>query len=426
MIDPLEIARWVGPLHGSSRSLRLAGEQDSAIAPAPGETVVWTSSRSLPRATLGRDRRVRRYLRFPGTGGGFVLLDADHLAVFRAGIGLLPGGRRITRLARSLVRASSHLGMQRGLASGELVLVEGDGGSSRPLHERFPGLPVELAWNIASGVPGRDQKTIVQLVTLDGRVVAYAKIAHNEHSRALVAHEAHALERLATLDVGAPRCLGFESGAHGTMLVQTAVGGEVWRGQFGLPQTRFLERLERATARRLPLEEVASHRTAMGGLAALEHRADPDWWQLFHELAGRLRSAAQGKLLPCAMAHGDFTPWNGVIADGEARAFDWEHARDLAPRLHDAFHFVLQQAVLIERVEPRRLRALLEARTAGLSREEWLVQLAAYVLDIAVADETIQLVERSPFAQVDWLRGARVELARTLVQELETRKACAA
>ena len=98
----------------------------------------------------------------------------------------------------------------------------------------------------------------------------------------------------------------------------------------------------------------------------------------------------------------------------------------LAPRLHDAFHFVLQQAVLIERVDARRLRTLLEACTAGLPREEWLVQLAAYVLDISVADETIQLAERSPFVQVDWLRGARVELARTLVQELETRKACAA
>lgn len=426
MSDLLELARWVGPLQGSPRSLRLAGDHDLCSAPHEGETVVWTSSRFLPHRHSRRDLLVRRYLRFPGTGGGFVLLDADNPAVFRSGTVLLPGGRSITRLAGRLVRVSSHLGVQRSLAIGELVLVENGGGASLSLQERFPGLPAGLAWNIASGVPGRDQKTIVQLVTPDGRVVAYAKIAHNEHSRALVSHEAHALERLAALDVGAPHCLGFESGAHGTLLVQSALEGETWRGGFAAPQARFLERLERATASRLPLEEVPSHRIALARLDVLKDQANPGWWHLFHELAAQLRSAADGRALPCAMAHGDFTPWNSVIANGEVRAFDWEHSRELAPRLHDAFHFVLQQAVLVERVDPRRLRALIEARTRGLQQEAWLVQLGAYVLDISVSDETIQLAQRSPFAQVDWLRGARVELARILIQELKTREACAA
>jgi len=421
LIDPLTFARWIAPFEGRSLRVRALHPQDAAAPPPPGEVFVAATPRAFPPEV-----RVRRFLRFPGTSGGFVLLDAEERAVFRAGVRLLPHGRTLTRLASGLVRASSRVGLASGLAWGRLLVARRGDESPPALHERFRGLPADLRWNVASGVAGPDPRTTVQLVEQGGRVAAYAKIARGEASRARIAREAGVLDRLATLAVPAPRNLGIESSLDGTLLVQTAIEGRRAGGRFGPQQARFLARLERGTASRRALRETASHRDARARLADLEGRADREWWELMRELAQALESAAGDDPLPCAMAHGDFTDWNSVVDGDEARAFDWEFARDSAPRLHDAFHFVLQQAVLVDHEDPADLRRIVEDRTGLLPGEARLVQLAAYVLDVSLADEALEIAEcpRRPLALRS--RAARACLARTLVAELRSREVRAA
>jgi thymidylate kinase len=50
-----------------------------------------------------------------------------------------------------------------------------------------------------------------------------------------------------------------------------------------------------------------------------------------------------------ALAHKDFTPWNLFIADNTLQAYDWEMASFDTPVLFDAFHFIFQQGILVER-----------------------------------------------------------------------------
>ncbi|MCC6405622.1 MAG: phosphotransferase [Planctomycetes bacterium] len=422
MIAPLELASWYPALLGTERKLVVADRRRDA---ALGENEVLVhAGRRRPACPPGA--RVQRWSCFPGTGGGFVLLDAEHRRVFRAGTRLLPGGRAWTRLAGKLVRASSRLGLHAQLAPRTLALVDLPTPAELALHRRFPGLPADLAWNVASGVPGRDQKSIVQLTTLSGDVVAYAKLGTSPHARACVVREAAVLDRLRSLDVDAPRALGCETTASSSLLVQTALEGERAPGVLGPAHWHFLDSLERATGTSSPLERIPSHVATLARLRELEAHADEAWLASANELASALRRAAGARPLPCALAHGDFTPWNVVVAGPRARAFDWEHARDLAPALFDALHFTLQQALLVDRVPHGALHGLLEARTRGSADSDWLVHLGAYLLDLAVSDEQMQLEQRSPFVQVEWLRTGRLALMRELVQRFAARGARAA
>ncbi|MCK6445168.1 MAG: aminoglycoside phosphotransferase family protein [Planctomycetes bacterium] len=418
----LELANWYPAFTASAKRLRVGPHDD---APAADEVLVSVDRR---RPTERPGLAVRRFACYPGTGGGFVLLDADSARVFRAGAALLPGGRALTRCARSVVRASSHVGLQAWLAPRRLAFAETAPDPELALERRFSGLPAGLAWNVASSVPGRDRKTIVQLVARTGAVIAFAKLGERPHARARVEHEARTLATLARHGCAAPRLLGCEIRDRSALLVQTALAGERGAPRLGAEHERFLSALLHATGTRCPLSGLPSHRAALARLDELSGRqaagrVDPHWLALARELALRLAEAGAARALDCGFAHGDFTPWNVCVANGTLAAFDWELARELAPRGFDAFHHVLQQSVLVERLPPDALLARLGEETprfvgAGPADDAWWLAFGAYLLDVSTESERIELDERSPFVQVEWSRRARIELLCATVERL--------
>jgi hypothetical protein len=52
---------------------------------------------------------------------------------------------------------------------------------------------------------------------------------------------------------------------------------------------------------------------------------------------------------PTSVSHGDFTPWNMYLSENKIHLYDWElSARQ--PILFDAFHFIFQSGILIEKI----------------------------------------------------------------------------
>jgi thymidylate kinase len=60
-------------------------------------------------------------------------------------------------------------------------------------------------------------------------------------------------------------------------------------------------------------------------------------------------------------AHGDFTPWNCFVSSGKINLYDFELAQQQIPFGFDAFHFVMQQGVLVDRLPWRQIKPLLKA-----------------------------------------------------------------
>lgn len=74
----------------------------------------------------------------------------------------------------------------------------------------------------------------------------------------------------------------------------------------------------------------------------------------------KLRLSIPGNtVVPAGFAHGDFTPWNIFVKKDRLALIDWELARPVMPLLHDAFHFIYQQASLVEHAGPESLQQLI-------------------------------------------------------------------
>ncbi|GJM61277.1 hypothetical protein PEDI_18290 [Persicobacter diffluens] len=66
-------------------------------------------------------------------------------------------------------------------------------------------------------------------------------------------------------------------------------------------------------------------------------------------------------LLPCSMAHGDFTPWNMYRNQSQLYCYDWELSMAEAPLLFDLFHFVMQTEVLVHHADYGKISQMLHA-----------------------------------------------------------------
>jgi thymidylate kinase len=75
----------------------------------------------------------------------------------------------------------------------------------------------------------------------------------------------------------------------------------------------------------------------------------------------QLREQSQTEEIHLGFSHGDFTPWN-MYKDGEKMAlYDWELANNNFPIGFDAFHFILQKGILIERKSWKTIRTEIDA-----------------------------------------------------------------
>ncbi len=74
-----------------------------------------------------------------------------------------------------------------------------------------------------------------------------------------------------------------------------------------------------------------------------------------------LRESSQNEEIHLGFSHGDFTPWN-MYKDGDKIAlYDWELANPHAPIGFDAFHFIIQKGILIDRKPWKVIRAEIDA-----------------------------------------------------------------
>ncbi len=63
----------------------------------------------------------------------------------------------------------------------------------------------------------------------------------------------------------------------------------------------------------------------------------------------KIYNTIDSKSISVAISHGDFTPWNMYAKNEKLAIYDWELAELLIPIGFDAFHFIIQQNVLVNK-----------------------------------------------------------------------------
>jgi thymidylate kinase len=108
-------------------------------------------------------------------------------------------------------------------------------------------------------------------------------------------------------------------------------------------------------------------------------------------------------------AHRDFTPWNCFVGENKIHLYDFEMAHAQLPFAFDAFHFVLQQGILVDRLAwknilPKLKKAFdLMAPTVGLETDTFNKYLKAYLYINTAYHLDLYSQQNNWHEQIHWL-----------------------
>jgi hypothetical protein len=233
------------------------------------------------------------------------------------------------------------------------------------------------------------QKPVVQVITLTGETIAFAKIGINRLTEELVRTEARSLGLLGEQDLSSLR-------------VPDVLHAGRFNGHEILVQSAMLPTRAQPPSWKL-LTAATAEATSVGG----EQRSS---WSTseFREIQHRRLEALSGhehhSLLRRALelcdqalgdaelrfgsSHGDWAPWNMTCVDDELVAWDWEYFRQGVPRSLDAVHYDVSDRVALRGQSPQEAFEEVRAATSGtltsdlLDGPEQTPAVLVYVADL--------------------------------------------
>ncbi|HEX3489352.1 MAG TPA: hypothetical protein VHU92_08410 [Streptosporangiaceae bacterium] len=229
-------------------------------------------------------------------------------------------------------------------------------------------LGTDVLLSLHLGAPRANRKPVLQLLTPDGRTVAYAKVGITPLTSLLVQAERAALDqveaaRLAT--VTAPRARHLGRWQSLDVLILSAL--PVWQPRRPLAGGQLTAAMaEVAGLAREAAERLADGRYLRGLTARLAAApASADRSALQSELAELARQHGQRELTLGAW-HGDWTPWNMACTADGLLLWDWERFGEGVPVGFDALHYRLQSDVVSAHANPAPAATALVERAPEL------------------------------------------------------------
>ena len=252
------------------------------------------------------------------------------------------------------------------------------------------GCKSELSCCRAGAAGPWHKDTIVFLEENRSRPLYFVKSGAGAAVDSLLENEAHWLRTLrceTSLAGRVPELIAHRSGEDSCFLVQRPVDGnlEFW---LGAPQLDFVRRLQQFSQKTLRYSDSTLCRNLTARFGQLNGRLSDHWTNRLERSIDKTAESFSAAPRRFVAAHNDFTPWNVRVANGVARAFDWEYAADECLPLFDPLHFVLLPMALARRPAESLLRKAQETAAicgrllAARSNANAQAQLLAYLVNI--------------------------------------------
>ena len=302
-----------------------------------------TDASALLGVRLETDKTAgRMYAAYPNLANVRWLLPANQPALRRASIeGLYQPSSLRGRALRTIIGVGAVQGEKVWLEEDNLQRLETMLGSVMGVEA------VRLAFYL--GVPAPHRKVTAQVLTPDGKTLAYAKIATSHLAQAAVKTERRALLRLsesASLQGTVPEVLGSLDWHGGTILLITM--GPPRPGPRGLSSVhlRFCTQVFQSFRGQETFVESPMWTCISEIWHRLQHSSPETLPASLGPALERVHDELGPVNLPLSLAHGDFTPWNTRLGPRSLFVLDWERASEGMSPLYDAFNFQALQAAL--------------------------------------------------------------------------------
>jgi thymidylate kinase/thiamine kinase-like enzyme len=276
--------------------------------------------------------------------------------------------------------------------------------------ESFGLLPMNSDWAVFTGTPGPNRKAIVY-ADEEGKG-SFIKVALGDHAGELLRTECSTLVRLqkaSSITFGFPKVIQNKSGY--IKMSDVAKSGkriekfssahvrailELRNESFAAAKLDCLEVWQLTKNRFENLKQSSDQRLPKGMLRKLD------------ELIAQLNTEFT---IETCLSHGDFTPWNMYIqSDGSLSIYDWELSKERMPFGFDAFHFLMQNAILVEhkswkKIYERITYTLFQPASilGKYSSAQQQLYLKLYLVINTVYYLTIYHEQEKWHVQVDWL-----------------------
>ena len=244
----------------------------------------------------------------------------------------------------------------------------------------------EFDYSVFGGTPSVHQKATIQ-VWNEERILGYVKLTESEEVGRLFFQEMNFLKKVndqrSTINgLLVPEAWAMVLGIDKVwVLIQTtrkSLRSEMVR-EWGELQESFLERLYDATVQDIEWEESDVAKSLC------DLREHIDWLpngvdgEAVVKRIDAVVECMKGKRVRYGAYHGDFTPWNMFVEEGELFVFDWEYAGMSYPKGLDRYHFWMQTAIFEKHWGMEELRRYI-CSVDG----EWIDRemLEVYVLDV--------------------------------------------
>jgi hypothetical protein len=373
------------------------------VKPAPADTsaayaaevarLLWPEPWEAPYVTRTRHRTGlphRDAFIFPSERRPRLLVPADVPGSSSMLQRLGSGRSALAGPMRSLLQRSVH-SRAFALARWPMLRVSATDPGADSIERHLAGcFGTEVRVGVLLGTRRVNQKPVLQVFDLEGRLLGYAKVGHNDLTAALVRREAHSLATVGGRNPRSfrvPRLLhhGQWSGLE-VLVISALATNPRHRVTRDAQLTAMRELVQLGDTTTLPLAES-------GFWARLRHTAEllseePD--------GGRLLAAASAIERrhgpdPVSLGgwHGDWGRWNMGMGDGVLQLWDWERHDPEVPIGFDGLHFAAQDVRPGERDQRRQedsfLRSVPETLAElGVHSAQHDLTLRLYLLEIAV------------------------------------------
>ncbi|MCH6234484.1 hypothetical protein [Cognataquiflexum rubidum] len=197
----------------------------------------------------------------------------------------------------------------------------------------------------------------------------FVKIALNENSTGLIEQEKANLQQVnggKYLEIPSSKSLG------NGILALSDLGS--WGKRINSFTPLHAKALQELTQNKLR-ENILFGKTEIyqNCLQNLEIEKETSFDLLPKQLVENLRTLAislSRQTIPTHFAHGDFTPWNCFVEEEKISLYDFELAHENMPFGFDAFHFVMQQGILVDHLPYQAIKPKLVAAFELLTKEE--------------------------------------------------------
>lgn len=283
-------------------------------------------------------------------------------------------------------------------------------------------------WAIFTGTVGINNKILIYEKTRHGDY--FYKVAVTSQSLSLIENEESALQAINSLDpetFTCPKPLMKKN----TVLRLNDISNKAKRcSSFSKQHEATLSEIYKKTSQSLELQQLPIIIQTFEKLSDLELCVDN---RIPKGMIRKLRTMANSidkNIIDVAFSHGDFTPWNMYSDKDKLSIYDWELANPLVPIGFDAFHFIFQQAILVNRKPWGEIKKEIETKLSpeifsswsknGFSKMENYLEL--YLIINTVSYLHLYAQQPSWHTQVNWLLNTWNIAISDCIQEKESNR----